>query len=46
MGKPIPDNPDFISGWDVEKMTKLGFKTDADFSDSCKQASWLKPTIQ
>jgi hypothetical protein len=46
MGKPMPDNEDFISGWDVEKMIRLGFKTNADFSDSCENATWLKPIIK
>ncbi|KAJ5185708.1 hypothetical protein N7491_006421 [Penicillium cf. griseofulvum] len=46
MGKPTLDNQDFISGWDMEKMSNLGFRMDTDFSDSCREASWLKPTIQ
>ncbi|KAJ5658232.1 uncharacterized protein N7484_001881 [Penicillium longicatenatum] len=45
MGKPTPESEDFISGWDIIKMSDLGFRIDMEFSDSCTQASWLQPTV-
>jgi len=46
-GKPVNDkNAEFTSGWNVERMEELGFKTDGDTSDVCKEARWLKPTIR
>lgn len=47
MGRPMPHlGADSISGWDMEKITALGFETDANKSSSCKQAAWLKPVIR
>lgn len=46
-GKPVNDKSgEFTSGWNVERMEELGFKTDGDTSDVCKEARWLKPTIR
>ncbi len=44
-GRQVTDRGEFISGWDMEKMASLGFKLDADYSDSCKDATWLRPEI-
>jgi hypothetical protein len=41
-----PADKAFVSGWDTETMMKLGFKNDTDYSDSCKEAMWMKPDHQ
>ncbi|KAF2177537.1 glycosyltransferase family 31 protein [Zopfia rhizophila CBS 207.26] len=34
---------EFTSGWDTEKMEKLGFRNDGDTSYVCREATWLRP---
>lgn len=36
---------EFVSGWDLEKMKRLGFKVDqeSDINDTCEEATWLTP---
>ncbi|KAF2475091.1 uncharacterized protein BDR25DRAFT_253904 [Lindgomyces ingoldianus] len=37
---------EFISGWELEKMAKLGFKIEEDIHDTCEEATWLAPQIR
>jgi hypothetical protein len=42
MRRLTPENENFVSGWDMEKLIRLKLSIDTEFSDSCTQASWLR----
>lgn len=44
MGRPVSES-DHISGWDLEKVYKLGYQKDPERSTSCKEATWAKPIL-
>lgn len=43
-GRPVPDS-DHTSGWNMEKIYRLGYQKDEQKSSSCQEATWLKPVI-
>ncbi|KAI1868771.1 hypothetical protein JX265_006750 [Neoarthrinium moseri] len=45
LGRPI-SNADSLSGWDMNKMVRMGYQKDPQKSSSCKHATWLKPDIR
>ncbi|KAH8649875.1 hypothetical protein BX600DRAFT_441973 [Xylariales sp. PMI_506] len=43
LGQPKPDT-DYLSGWDMAKLMKLGYQPDPKRSSACKEATWLMPS--
>ncbi|ORY01838.1 hypothetical protein BCR34DRAFT_449321, partial [Clohesyomyces aquaticus] len=45
-GKPADDKDrEFVSGWDVEKLSKLGFEAKTGVSGGCEDAQWIRPGV-
>lgn len=43
-GRAAPDT-DYTSGWNLEKIYRLGYEKDEKKSSSCTKPTWLKPVI-